>query len=66
MRIIWIGNLKDSLEIIQSTPEKEIRMLMICRIMHVRNVGHVHKIEDSINHIGMETLHLQKVIKCTN
>ena len=24
MRIIWIGNLKDSLEIIQSIPEKEI------------------------------------------
>ena len=35
MRIIWIGNLKDSLEIIQSIPEKEIKMLMKCRIMHV-------------------------------
>ena len=40
MRIIWIGNLKDSLEIIQSIPEKEIKMLMKCRIMHVCNVSH--------------------------
>ena len=63
MRIIWIGNLKDSLEIIQSIPEKEIKMLMKCRIMQVCNVSHVHKIKISTNHIGMEMLHLWRVIQ---
>ena len=43
MRIIWIRNLKDSLEIIRSTPEREVRMSMIK--MHVWNVSQVQNVK---------------------
>ena len=36
---------------------------MKCKRMHVRNVSHVHKIKMSTNHIGIEMLHLKRVLE---
>ena len=36
---------------------------MKCKRMHVRNVSHVQKIKMSTNHIGIEMLHLMRVLE---